>query len=121
MVFTVHIALVDPDLSHGHSALGIPFAGIGERPCADHRRAGVAVDLHVPQPSSAHLHAAAGAAVNLVVSGKLVEDLRERDVEQLRLLDEGVAREEAEGEVDPPEHPAVGDGALRVPVPGQRG
>lgn len=118
----VHIALVNPELGQGRAELGVPLPLPGragrfvEQPCADHRHNRIAVYLHVHQPSSAHLHAAVGTAVNLVINRKLVGNLWERDVDQVRLLGEGIAREEAVGEVHPPEHPAVGDDALRVPV-----
>jgi len=74
------------------------------------------VDLHVPQPSAAHFHAAVGAAVH-PLNRQLVEDSREGGVDQLRLVGKGIAGEEAVGEVNPPEQAGVGDDAIAVPEP----
>lgn len=57
----VQVALVGPDVGQAHAVLGIPIPSrVSERPRADHRSVGAAVDLHEPQFSAAHLQAAVG-------------------------------------------------------------
>lgn len=119
------IQVVSPDLSKRHTALKVPFCSarwVSERPHGDHRRRfRLAMNFDIPEPSTAHLQATVDATVVGCANRQLISDLWQSDVEHLWRAKEGVASKDPVGEVDPPEHPRVGDNTAAQKLPVERG
>ena len=116
------VAPIGPDVGEADLVLERPLrgVGIGQRPHADlESAAGITVPVHVDeaQLSGAKPHDAVPVehSRSLPVAERLAR--RERDERQDRRVGEGVAGDEAEGEVGPPEPPVVRDHGVGDPQP----
>ncbi|TVU47911.1 hypothetical protein EJB05_07527, partial [Eragrostis curvula] len=118
------VALIGPDVAKPGLVLQRPLRGVGieQRPHADlERAAGVAVPVHVDEAQLAGADPHVAVPVEHARSPPVPEHLarRERDEGQGRRVDGGVAGDEAEGEVNPPEPAVVREHAGGPPQPGR--